>query len=228
MELGGDGGPCIRVLEPSHLFCLDTYRHTRIFEGCRFAWEAMQRLEAYLHTQALGRIEGEVSPFAYLVNPSTIRIGKGTVVQPGAYIQGPCVIGERCEIRHGAYIRGEVLVGDGCVIGHDTEIKHAIFLDGVQAAHFNYVGDSILGNRVVLGAGVKCANLRLDEQTVRVCVDGQIVCTGLKKLGAILGDDTKLGCNSVTNPGAVVGRGVVCAPCAALGGYIAPYTKVKK
>jgi NDP-sugar pyrophosphorylase family protein len=123
-------------------------------------------------------------------------------------------------IRHGAYLRGGVICGDGCQIGHSAEIKHAILLDGACATHFVYVGDSILGNGVNLGAGVKCANLRLDRREVSVDVDGQRVKTGLKKLGCIVGDRVQIGCNSVLNPGTLVGRECLAYPLSQLSGWV--------
>ena len=186
------------------IFNLESFAHRKVFDGCTYPWEALLKLIQYLESQKLGKIECPIPDGVYLVNPEQISIGKGTVVEPGALIKGPCLIGRDCEIRHGAYIRGGVLTGDRCVIGHATEVKGSILLDDVHAAHFNYVGDSILGNRVNLGAGVKLANVRLDEREVK---------TGLKKLGAILGDETQIGCNAVTNPGTVMGKGSLGYPC---------------
>ena len=108
-------------------------------------------------------------------------------MEPGAYIEGPCVIGKACQIRHSAYVRPYVVTGDRCIIGHSSEVKHSILLDGAQAPHFNYVGDSILGNGVNLGAGVICANFRLDHREVIVEIEGNRHETGLRKFGAIVG-----------------------------------------
>lgn len=142
-----------------------------------------------------------------------IVIGEGTVIETGALIKGPTVIGARCDVRQGAYIRGGCIFGDGCVIGHATEVKDSVFLDGAKAGHFAYVGDSILGNRVNLGAGTKLANLKIIESPVRVRVEGEIHDTGLRKFGAIIGDDSELGCNSVTNPGTLLGKHCLVYPC---------------
>jgi len=135
-----------------------------------------------------------------------ISIGRGVLIESGAMIKSPTVIGACSEVRQGAYIRGYCLAGTGCVLGHVTEIKHAIFLDHAKAGHFAYVGDSILGNRVNLGAGTKLANLRFTAGQVKVRSPQGYIDTGLRKLGAILGDDVQTGCNSVTNPGTVLGR----------------------
>lgn len=203
---------------PHAFFDLQGYAHQAVFENVKNVWAALKALNDYLKELSLGRIEVEIPPGAILINPSQISIGKGSVIEPGSYIKGPCVIGERCTVRHGAYIRGEVLTGNDCVIGHTTELKRVIFLNGVHAAHFAYVGDSILGNRVNLGAGTKCANLRLDGQPVLVFQGGQRYATGMRKLGAILGDDVQIGCNAVTNPGTLLGPKVVCFPCLNIGG----------
>lgn len=202
------------------LFDLSSYQHAALFDGCEHAWEALGALSGYLKQLTLGVIEVGVPEGVVIVNADKVSIGRGSKIEPGAYIKGPCVIGENCEVRQGAYIRGDVIVGRGCVVGHTTEVKHAIFLDGVHAAHFAYVGDSILGNDVNLGAGVKCANVRLDRQEVVVFDGKQRYATGLRKLGAVVGDCCQIGCNSVLNPGTILGQEVVCAPCLAVNGCV--------
>ena len=187
----------------SHFFNLQGAEHARLFQTER-VWDILHQLEVYLHSLELGRIEGDVSPAAYLINPELISIGEGSAVEPGAYIKGPCVIGRNTTVRHGAYIRGGALIGDDCVVGHATEIKHSILLSGAQAAHFAYVGDSIIGRNVNLGAGVRCANLRLDGEPICLFSDEGVVETGMRKLGAIIGDGSALGCNCVTNPGTLI------------------------
>ena len=134
-----------------------------------------------------------------------IIIGAGTVVEPGALIKGPFVIGKNSEVRQGAYIRGDCWVGDGCVVGHTTEIKESILLHGAKAGHFAYVGDSILGNEVNLGAGTKLANLKMIPGTVSIVYEKNRYDTERRKIGAILGDRTETGCNSVTSPGTLMG-----------------------
>lgn len=208
------------LLDLEQLFSLKEYAHAALFDECKYPWEALQRLEAYLRSLQFGKIEVPIVEGVYLVHPESISIGEGTVIEPGAFIQGPCVIGKHCTIRHGAYLRGNVIVGDGCIIGHDTEVKHSIFLNRVAAAHFNYVGDSILGNGSNLGAGVKCANLRLDHQPISVMVQNEKVDTHLKKLGAIVGDGAQVGCNCVINPGTILGRNSFCFPCLNVYGFI--------
>ena len=148
---------------------------------------------------------------ALLMN-GPIQLGRGVLVESGALIKGPAIIGERSEIRQGAYIRGYCLAGSRCVIGHATEVKHSIFLDDAKAGHFAYLGDSILGNRVNLGAGTKLANLRFLGGEVQIKTDQGPVASGLRKFGAIMADDVQTGCNSVTNPGTLLGHGSLLMP----------------
>ena len=187
-------------MESLSLFCLSTCKHKDLFSDLEYPWEALERLRVYLLKQDLGKIEINIAPGVLLIDPDKISIGPGTTIEPGAYIQGPCVIGRDCQIRQGAYIRGDVLIADRCIIGHGTEIKHSIFFNEAAAPHFNYVGDSILGNNVNLGAGVKCANYRLDHQCISAHFGQQKIKTRLKKLGACIGDNSQIGCNTVINP----------------------------
>lgn len=208
-------------------FNLNKYAHKHLFDDCIYAWDPLLHLEAFFKKTKLGKIESPIPPGAHLVHPELISIGKNTIIEPGAYICGPCVIGEECEVRHGAYIRGYVVTGNRCILGHASEFKHSILLDHVCAGHFNYVGDSILGNEVNLGAGAKLANLRLDHQPVQFFYVGVKIETGLKKLGAIVADGAQLGCNVVTNPGTLIGKKAFCYPCIAVNGYIPPEAKLK-
>lgn len=138
--------------------------------------------------------------------------GKGVLVESGATIKSPAFLGDYNEVRQGAYLRGYTLTGQGCVLGHATEVKHAIFLNDAKAGHFNYIGDSILGNNTNLGAGTKLANLRFVEGNLFITSEGKQIDTGRRKLGAILGDNTQTGCNSVTNPGALLGKNSFVMP----------------
>lgn len=214
-------------LFPSAFFDLANYSHAHIFDTVQFPWEALPLIPSYLRGLKLGKIEVLIPENVFLIDKHLISIGEGTVLEPGAYIKGPCVIGKNCIVRHGAYIRGDFLAGDSCVIGHDTEVKNSIFFNHTHAAHFAYVGDSILGNRVNLGAGVKCANLKFDKSNIAISYKDQCLPTKLHKLGAICGDDVQLGCNAVTNPGTLIGRGSLCYPCMNFGGVIPPYSKIK-
>jgi acetyltransferase-like isoleucine patch superfamily enzyme len=160
-----------------------------------------------------------ILPGAFLANDRII-IGSGTIIEPGAFIKGPAVIGKDTEIRQGAYVRGDCLVGHRCVIGHTTEMKSSIMLDGAKAPHFAYVGDSILGRDVNLGAGTKLANLKVIPGSITITAKNKRYKTGRRKLGAILGDGTETGCNSVTSPGTLLGpHSIVYAGVAVPGGY---------
>ncbi len=201
---------------PKSFFDLSSFSHKELFVLDRPVWESLKGLKSYLESLELGKIDCSIPSNTELVNPESISIGKGTIVESGAYIEGPCVIGKDCQVRHGAYIRGNVLTGDRCIIGHATEVKHAIFLDDSKAPHFNYVGDSILGNHVNIGAGVICANFRLDHGEVIVEVEGKFYKTGLTKFGSVLGDGTQLGCNSVINPGVLLRKGTLSHACSSI------------
>jgi len=137
-----------------------------------------------------------------------------------ATLIGPAYIGARTEIRPGAFVRGNVIVGEGCVLGNACEYKNCLLMDGVASPHYNYVGDSILGNRAHLGAGVICSNLRLDQREVTVRIGATKQPTGLRKFGAILGDAAEVGCNTVLNPGTLLGPRALVAPAMAFGGYL--------
>ena len=141
-----------------------------------------------------------------------LSLGKGVLIESGAFIKGPVIIGDQSEIRQGAYLRGHCLVGARCVVGHVTEVKHAIFLDDAKAGHFAYLGDSILGNEVNLGAGTKLANLRFTGGEVLVKTPAGPISSGLRKFGAILGDRVQTGCNAVTSPGTVLGKKSIVLP----------------
>jgi NDP-sugar pyrophosphorylase family protein len=201
---------------PGHFFNLDNFTYKDLFQDVNNVWEVLKKIHPYLLNLKLGLISGDVSPDAYLINPELISIGKGTLIEPGAYIKGPCLIGENCIVRHGAYLRGDVIAGNGSVLGHDSEFKNALLLNNAHAAHFAYVGDSILGSNVNLGAGTKCANLKLSNQEVKV----QGKSTGLRKFGAIIGDGCQIGCNSVLNPGTLIGPESHCYPLLNLHGVI--------
>lgn len=139
-----------------------------------------------------------------------------------ATLIGPAWIGARTEIRPGAFVRGNVIAGEDCVLGNACEFKNCLLMDGVQVPHFSYVGDSILGNRAHLAAGVVCSNLRLDHQAVFVRIDDVVHPTGLRKFGAIIGDAAEVGCNAVLNPGTVLGPRSLVMPTVAFSGYLPP------
>jgi NDP-sugar pyrophosphorylase family protein len=163
--------------------------------------EPLERLLAALPDEAL-----EIRPLPEVsLLGNNIAIGKGTHLSPNVVIEGPIYIGRDVEIRPGAYLRGGCWIGDGCVVGANTEIKRAILLSGAKAPHLNYVGDSILGTGVNLGAGTILSNFRHDGREIRIAWNGSPIRTGRRKLGAILGDGVQTGCNCVLHPGVVVG-----------------------
>ncbi len=209
-----------RMFKPEDLFDLTQTGHAALFADCAHAWDALKKLRAYvdatLRPARHDRVEGQawVGPDVY--------IGEGTVIEDGAMIKGPAIIGRNCEIRHNAYIRDYVVIGDGCVIGNSCEFKHSLLFNRCQAPHFNYVGDSIFGFRAHLGAGVKISNVKLMPGNVTVEVDGAATDTGLRKFGAILGDRAEIGCNSVLNPGSVIGRDSVVYPNTSWRGVLPP------
>jgi NDP-sugar pyrophosphorylase family protein len=166
-------------------------------ENLEDLFAVFKNLEIFFKQNLKPEIKGIKVGEVYLDN--NVFIDKGTVIEHGAMIKGPCHIGKNCEIRAGAYLRGNVFVDDNCVIGHSAEIKNSIILKNTHLAHFNYVGDSLLGQNVNLAGGTILANLRFDKNPIQI----QEIKTGLKKLGAILGDNTQLGCNTVLNPGTV-------------------------
>lgn len=169
-------------------------------------WDLLDApLEALLDALPAQAIEIALDPRVHLAG-DRIAIGRGTRIGPGAVIEGPIRIGRDCEIRAGAYLRGGCWLGDGCVVGANVEVKRGIFLDGARAPHLNYVGDSILGREVNLGAGTILSNFRHDGGEIAIPrPDGRRAPSGRRKLGALLGDGVATGCNSVLNPGTIVG-----------------------
>ena len=186
-----------------------------LFEGKRYPWEILPLLKDFIRElgASLSREEyDEIAP--------EVWVHKTAKVAPTALIGGPTVIGAGTEVRHCAFIRGSALVGEGCVIGNSTEVKNAVIFDSVQVPHFNYVGDSVLGFRSHMGAGVIASNFRSDKGNVNVHDGDETIVTGLRKLGAILGDRSDVGCNSVLCPGSVVGRDCVIYPLSRVRGVI--------
>ncbi len=175
-------------------------------------------LKAYTFPATPPKIPAGVSiEGAVYLHPSVKLPANATII-------GPAWIGEGTEIRPGAFIRGNVIVGARCVLGNSCEFKNSLLLDGVQVPHFSYVGDSILGNGAHLGAGVILSNLRLDQQPITVRLPDAITDTGLRKFGALLGDQAEVGCNAVLQPGTILGKRALVMPTLAFGGYLPPAT----
>ena len=188
-------------------------------------WEWLQEIGPAL-AEALAGIAVEQRPPGGQIS-GTVFIHPSVSVPRTATIIGPAWIGPDTEIRPGAFIRGQVIAGRGCVLGNSSEFKNCLLLDGVQVPHFSYVGDSILGNRAHLGAGAILSNLRLDRKPVAVRWPGGTVETGLRKFGAILGDEAEVGCNAVLNPGTILGRRSLVMPAMAFGGWLPANTIAK-
>jgi UDP-N-acetylglucosamine diphosphorylase / glucose-1-phosphate thymidylyltransferase / UDP-N-acetylgalactosamine diphosphorylase / glucosamine-1-phosphate N-acetyltransferase / galactosamine-1-phosphate N-acetyltransferase len=205
---------------PKIYFTLEDFEYREIFSQITYVWQALDTLSEFISQQPLGHIQVFLPAGVFLENPELVSIGEGTIVEEGAYIKGPCIIGKHCQIRSGAYIRENALVGDHCVIGHTTEIKHSILLNHAKAAHFAFIGDSIIGNHVNLGAGTICANLRLDDSPVIVRYRDQSISTNRRKLGAIIGDKSQIGCKVVCNPGTIIGKRVHSFPNTTIYGVI--------
>jgi UDP-N-acetylglucosamine diphosphorylase / glucose-1-phosphate thymidylyltransferase / UDP-N-acetylgalactosamine diphosphorylase / glucosamine-1-phosphate N-acetyltransferase / galactosamine-1-phosphate N-acetyltransferase len=197
-------------------------RFAPYFPATAAPWDWLKKIAAALEAEAGAPVEIKIPPGVQIEGKVWLH---PTVRLPAfAVIQGPAWIGARTEIRPGAFIRGNVIVGEGCVLGNSSEFKNCLLMDGVQAPHFNYVGDSILGNGAHLGAGAICSNLRLDQGEVTVRLPQETVRTGLRKFGAILGDKAEVGCNSVLNPGTLLGPRALVMPAMAFGGVLPPAT----
>ena len=183
-----------------------------------------QQLHPYNALQQLDKVlvrSDKLSPVnCELIDPATICIQKNVTIAKHVQIEGPCFIGAGTIIRPGAYIRGGCFIGKNCVIGSSSEIKHSILLDGVQVAHHNYIGDSIIGNNVNLSSQVTCANLRLDRASVKITLAHKVIDTGMQKLGALIGDDAFLGCHVLCNPGVVIAKNTKVYPKKILSGFI--------
>src|ERR1041385_5584755 len=198
------------MFAPAELFDLTQTEHAPLFEGCKYAWEALNKLEAYLRVHLRPGLHNHCDGVAYI--GEKVFIGPGTLVEDGVMIKGPAIIGRNCQIRHNAYIREHVIIGNNCIIGNSCEIKKSLLFNDAVASHFNYVGDSILGYKAHLGAGVKISNFKMTSGSVIVEMDGNRLDTGLRKFGALLGDRTEIGCNAVLNPGSIIGRGCMVYP----------------
>jgi UDP-N-acetylglucosamine diphosphorylase / glucose-1-phosphate thymidylyltransferase / UDP-N-acetylgalactosamine diphosphorylase / glucosamine-1-phosphate N-acetyltransferase / galactosamine-1-phosphate N-acetyltransferase len=226
------------MLQPTDFFDLSEASNAILFEGCDLVWEALPKIGDHV-ARLVGEgqtIHGEVMAGAYL-SGRPLYIAEGARIEPGAYVQGPAYIGPGAVVRHGAFVRENVILLAGAVLGHASEAKNSLFLPQAQAPHFNYVGDSILGRRVNLGAGTKLSNLALSSEkdratgrrpSIKIHIEGVEYNTGLAKFGAILGDEAQTGCNAVLNPGCLVGRHtLVYANLSLPKGYYLPHSVVK-
>ena len=205
------------TLKTNELYDLSHTKAASLLEITEYPWQALPKIKDFV--RELGRT---LSTDEYYSPSENVWIAKDASIHPSATILGPAIIGRGTEVRVGAFIRGSVLVGDGCVVGNSCELKNAILFDCVQVPHFNYVGDSILGYKSHTGAGAITSNVKSDKTPVTVRTSDGVIETGLKKFGAMLGDFVEIGCNSVLNPGTVIGRRTSVYPLSSVRGAIAP------
>jgi NDP-sugar pyrophosphorylase family protein len=208
------------MFKPKDLFDLSQTEHAAIFEDCAYGWDVLKKIKDYIKTHLKRELHNRCIGEAYVGDD--VYIGPGTVVEDGVMIKGPAIIGKNCEIRHNAYLRENVIIGDGCVVGNASELKNSLLFNNSQVPHFSYVGDSVLGYKAHLGAGVKISNIKLVKGNVMVEMEGKPFDTGLRKFGALLADHTDVGCNAVINPGSIIGRGSMIYPCTNWRGYLPP------
>lgn len=194
-----------------------------LLEGLTYPWEALPKISAFI--LALGET---LSSDRFDKRGDNVWIAKSAKVFDSAYINGPCIIDEEAEVRQCAFIRGNAIVGKGAVVGNSTELKNVVLFNKVQVPHYNYVGDSILGFKAHMGAGSITSNVKSDKTLVVMKSPEGTIETGLKKVGAMLGDYVEVGCNSVLNPGTVIGRESNVYPVSCVRGYIPPKSIFKK
>ena len=196
--------------------------HPSLFRDSTPVWEALKQIGEYLQQRLEPKMNGTILGHPFIGDHVTI--GSGTSIENGATIIGPAWIGNNCKIRSGCYIRENVIVGNGVVLGNSCEFKNCIIFDKAQIPHFTYVGDSILGYKAHLAAGVILSNVRLDRGEVSVRYQETKIPTGLKKFGAVVGDKAEIGCNSVISPGSLIGRGSLIYPLTHFSGVLAQNT----
>lgn len=202
-------------LKNKNLFNMDETIAHDIFNDIEFPWEVLSKIGDFI--PELGKT---LSSDEYELRGDNVWIAKSATIAPTATIIGPCIIGKGTEVRPGAFIRGKAIVGENCVVGNSTELKNVILFNNVQVPHYNYVGDSILGYKSHMGAGSITSNVKSDKTNVTIKYEGDIIETGLKKMGAILGNYVEVGCNSVLNPGTIIGSNTNIYPLSMVRGYI--------
>ena len=186
-----------------------------IFEGCIFPWEVLSKIGEFIV-----RLGNSLPESEYEKRGENIWVAKSARVFETAYISGPCIIGKNTEVRHYAFIRGNAVVGEGAVVGNSTELKNVILFNKVQVPHYNYVGDSVLGYKAHMGAGSITSNVKSDKKLIVIKGPDMPVETGIKKIGAFLGDNVEIGCGSVLNPGTIVGRNSNIYPLSSVRGCV--------
>ncbi len=186
-----------------------------VIENCTYPWEVLPKIGEFIK-----KLGSSLDKNVYEEKGENIWIAKNAKVSPTAFINGPAIIDENAEIRHCAFIRGNAIVGKNAVVGNSTELKNVILFNNVQVPHYNYVGDSILGFKSHMGAGSITSNVKSDKTLVKIKYNNEKIETGLKKFGAILGDEVEVGCNSVLNPGTIIGCNSNIYPLSMVRGYI--------
>ena len=205
----------MKKLSVKELFALDNTIAKPLLEKITYPWEALPLIKDFILELGKNLPESE-----YYSPSDGVWIAKSASVAPSAVINAPCIVGKEAEIRHCAFIRGSAIVGNGAVVGNSCELKNCILFDKVQVPHFNYVGDSILGFKSHIGAGAITSNIKSDKTGVSVIFENQKIPTGLRKMGAILGDEVEVGCNSVLNPGTIIGKNSNVYPLSSVRGYV--------
>lgn len=198
-----------------NLYDLDQTIAKELLENATYPWEVLPKISEFII-----ELGNKLDESKYEKNGDNIWIAKNAKVAPTAYINGPVIIGENAEIRHCAFIRGNAIVGDGAVVGNSTELKNVILFNKVQVPHYNYVGDSILGYKSHMGAGSITSNVKSDKKLVIVKNGDKKIETGLKKFGAMIGDNVEVGCGSILNPGTVIGRNTNIYPLSSVRGVV--------
>ena len=186
-----------------------------LFEGLDYPWQALPKIGDFIKKLGPSLPKEEYDQIG-----EDVWIAKSATVFPSAYVHGPAIIGKEAEVRHCAFIRGNAIVGQGAVVGNSTELKNVVLFNKVQVPHYNYVGDSILGYKAHMGAGSITSNVKADKQLVKVHTGNEHIETGLKKFGAMLGDNVEVGCNAVLNPGTVIGRESNVYPTSMVRGFV--------
>lgn len=198
-----------------NLYDLNETIAAAIFEGAEYPWEVLGKIKEFIIELGASLPEEK-----YEKRGENIWIAKSAKIAPSACLNGPLIVDEDAELRHCAFVRGSAIVGKGAVVGNSTELKNVLLFNKVQVPHYNYVGDSILGYKSHMGAGSITSNVKSDKTLVVVRCKGEECATGLKKFGAMLGDNVEVGCNSVLNPGTVIGRGSNVYPLSRVRGYV--------
>lgn len=213
----------MKKMTVKEMYTLDETIAKDIFEGVEYPWEVLPKISNFI--MELG---ATLSEEEYEKRGDNVWIAKSAKVAPTAFIGGPAIIGKDAEVRHCAFIRANAIVGEGAVVGNSTELKNVILFNKVQVPHYNYVGDSILGFKAHMGAGSITSNVKSDKKPVVVKTPEENIETGMKKFGAMLGDNVEVGCGTVLNPGSVVGKNTNIYPLSMVRGYVSANSIYKR